>query len=136
LPGFMVPSVFVELAALPRTPAGKVDRRALPAPSSERPEVAAYRVPQGPTEQALAGIFAEVLGLERVGADDDFFDLGGHSLLATRVMARMTTTFGVEMGLRVLFETPTVSDLAVLVDVAIGYRAEPVADVEQEEFEV
>ena len=124
LPAFMVPSVFVDLPELPRTAAGKVDRRALPAPGPQRPEVGLYRAPRNATEEILAEVFSEVLGVERVGADDDFFDLGGHSLLATRVTARLTAILGVEVGLQVLFETPTVAGLATAL--AAGEATAPV----------
>jgi amino acid adenylation domain-containing protein len=110
LPGYMVPAAFVALEALPLTPSGKVDRLALPAP--ERAERAADAAPATPTEEVLAGIWAEVLGTDAVGARDDFFALGGHSLLATRVMARVREAFGVEVPLRALFEAPTLEGLA------------------------
>jgi amino acid adenylation domain-containing protein len=111
LPEYMVPSVFVRLEALPHTPNGKVDRRALPAP--DRAAAAqTYVAPSDPVEERLAGIWAEVLGLERVGANDSFFALGGHSLLATRVVSRVQAAFGVKLPLRKLFEAPTLRELA------------------------
>jgi amino acid adenylation domain-containing protein len=113
LPDYMLPAAFVPLDALPLTPNGKVDYRALPAPSAARPEDAApFEAPRTPTEELVAQIWAEVLGLERLGAHDEFFALGGHSLLAAQVIARVRETFQIELPLRSLFETPTVAGLA------------------------
>ncbi|HZG41362.1 MAG TPA: amino acid adenylation domain-containing protein, partial [Longimicrobium sp.] len=111
LPEYMVPSAFVALDALPLTPNGKLDRKALPAPelaSAEEKHVA----PRTPVEEVLAGIWAEVLRLERVGVEESFFDLGGHSLLATGVVSRVRQVLAVELPLRALFEGPTVAELA------------------------
>ncbi|HEU4561817.1 MAG TPA: amino acid adenylation domain-containing protein [Longimicrobium sp.] len=116
LPEYMVPSAFVSLDALPRTPNGKVDRRALPAPDASGSEAHAYVAPRTATEERLAGIFAEVLGVERVGVHDDFFVAGGHSLLAVRVVTRVREAFGVELLVRAMFEAPTVAELAARVE--------------------
>lgn len=113
LPDYMVPSVFVFLDALPMTPNGKVNRKALPVPDQSRPELErAYVAPHDALEQVVAECWASVLGLERVGVDDDFFELGGHSLLATQVIGRLREVFPVQLPLRALFEAPTVAGLA------------------------
>ena len=117
LPGFMVPAVFTELAALPLTASGKLDRAALPAPGTTRPELASrYVAPATPAEELLAGIWAQVLGITRVGATDSFFDLGGHSLLATQVISRIRVVFGAEIPLADLFDHPTVQALAAVIE--------------------
>ena len=116
LPNYMVPSVFVTLGALPLMPNGKIDRRALPAPGQSRLELKeAFVAPRTPAEKVLAGIWAEVLKLEKVGIYDNFFDLGGHSLLATQVISRVREAFQVELPLRILFEKPTIEELAVVI---------------------
>jgi acyl-coenzyme A synthetase/AMP-(fatty) acid ligase/acyl carrier protein len=112
LPEHMIPSAFVVLDALPLTPSGKVDRRALPAPDQTRAGLEALVTPRTPVEEAIAEIWMAVLKLERVGVHDNFFALGGHSLLATQVVARLRAAFGLELPLRALFETPTVGGLA------------------------
>jgi amino acid adenylation domain-containing protein len=116
LPAYMVPAAFVPLAALPLTANGKVDRRALPAPqlgeTDADPANAAYVAPHGPIEELVAGIFAELLSRQRVGADDSFFALGGHSLLAVQALSRVRRAFGVEPPIHRLFEAPTVAGLA------------------------
>ncbi len=110
LPEFMVPSVFVPLAALPLNPSGKVDRKALPAP--ERGPVRAFVAPRTPVEAVLAEIWQDLLGVERVGVHDNFFELGGHSLLAVLLMARIEKRLGRALPIAGLFATPSLESLA------------------------
>jgi amino acid adenylation domain-containing protein len=113
LPDHMVPSSFVFLEALPLTPNGKVDRRALPTPDPRAESEREFIAARTPTEKALAEIMSEVLGVDRVGVHDNFFDLGGQSLLGIRVVARVRKVFRVELPLRRLFDEPTVAGLAL-----------------------
>ncbi|MDV6241555.1 non-ribosomal peptide synthetase, partial [Rhodococcus opacus] len=115
LPGFMVPSVVVVLAELPVTVNGKLDRKALPKPEFGTRTVG-YRAPTTPAEEAIATAFAAVLDVDRVGADDSFFDLGGDSLSATRVVGRINSALDTTLGVAALFDAPVVSDLAVRID--------------------
>nr|WP_253903091.1 non-ribosomal peptide synthetase [Corallococcus exiguus] len=115
LPEYMVPSAFVFLDALPLTPNGKVDRKALPIPDASASN-SDYVAPRTPTEELLASLWAEVLLLPRVGAQDHFFELGGHSLLATQLVARVRAAFSVELPLRSVFEAPILADLARRID--------------------
>ena len=135
LPKYMIPSVFVTLTALPLTPNGKVDRKALPAPERLRPELAKqYVAPRNPTEEAIAAIWMDVLSLETIGVDDDFFDLGGHSLLATQVLSRLREAFQVELPLRQLFEAHTVAEIAVVIETALLAEIEAMTDEEAQEL--
>jgi len=121
LPEYMIPSAIVSLGALPLTVNGKLDRAALPAPSGERPDLASnYRVPGDDTEELLVSIWAEVLKLDEVGIDDDFFELGGNSLTATQVVSRLWGGRGVRITVRDIFETRTVAGLARRVGESYG----------------
>ncbi|RAS65119.1 amino acid adenylation domain-containing protein [Lentzea atacamensis] len=112
MPEHLVPSVIVEIDQLPLSPSGKLDRRALPEPEL----TAVSEEPATPSEQAVAALFAELLGVERVGRHDDFFALGGHSLLATRLVGRLRSDLGAEIAIGEVFEAPTVAGLAALLD--------------------
>ena len=118
LPEYMLPAAIVLLPALPLTAHGKLDRRALPAPERDA-AAAAYAPPCTEAERLLAGLWAELLGVERVGRDDSFFELGGHSLLATRLFARLRRTLGMDLPLAALFEEPTLSQFAARVEAAL-----------------
>ena len=117
LPEYMIPEFYIELAEIPLTPNGKIDRRALPAPDHSRPELEEGLVaPRNAIEKEISEIWAEVLKLEQIGVMDNFFDLGGHSLLATRVTSRMGKAFDIVLPLRVFFQNPTVEKLGQVVE--------------------
>jgi len=107
LPDYMVPAAFVVIETLPLTPNGKIDRNRLPAPEG-RPQIAEYTAPRTSTEEALAAIWAEVLKLDKVGVNDNFFDLGGHSLLLLRLHQRLKAALHHDFPLMALFRHPTV----------------------------
>ena len=136
LPDYMVPSFFIGLKELPLLSNGKLNRRALPAPESVVVAEAAYAAPRTATEELLAGLWARVLRVKRVGIDDNFFALGGHSLLATQVIARVRDAFGQEVALRELFEQPTVAGLAKTIDIALlagaGLSAPPLVPISRD----
>ncbi len=116
LPDYMVPSKFMFLDSLPLMPSGKIDRSALPDPAGKRPEIdTPFVAPHNPIEERLARIWADVLALDEVGTDDNFFDLGGHSLAATRVVSRVIQQFQLEIPLQSLFESPTIADMASVI---------------------
>jgi amino acid adenylation domain-containing protein len=134
LPSYMVPAAFVVLPALPLTPSGKVDRLALPPPErAGSAPGAGSETPRTATEEIVAGVCAEVLGIERIGRHDDLFGLGCHSLLAMRIVARLRETLQVELPLVNLFETPTVAQLAVRIETAsaeeVGWQLPPLTPV-------
>ncbi|WP_231984459.1 condensation domain-containing protein, partial [Mycobacterium sp. E342] len=118
LPSYMVPAAIVVLEALPLTVNGKLDARALPAP--DYTDTGRYRAPGNLTEEMLAGIYAEILGLERVGVDDSFFELGGDSLSAMRLIAAINTSLDADLSVRAVFETPTIAQLAPRIQAGVG----------------
>ena len=118
LPEYMVPSTFVRLEKLPLTANGKIDRSALPALDEASYATQAYEAPVGPVESVIAEIWTEVLGLDRVGRHDNFFDLGGHSLLAIRVLVEVNKSFDRKLPLTTIYDAPTVAALASLLNVA------------------
>ncbi|HEU5227254.1 MAG TPA: phosphopantetheine-binding protein, partial [Ktedonobacteraceae bacterium] len=123
LPQYMLPARIIKLEQLPRSPNGKIDRRALPAPdTSDRIDEATYVAPGTPLEELIAETWSQVLGIERVGIFDNFFELGGHSLLMTSIYSRIRTIFKVELPLRDLYKAPTVAELATLL---IKYETAP-----------
>ncbi|MCI5055678.1 MAG: phosphopantetheine-binding protein, partial [Flavobacteriales bacterium] len=115
LPEYMIPSLFIELAEMPLSPNGKIDRKALPKPEG-REGLAAYQAPEGLIENGLATIWKELLQVERVGRNDNFFHLGGHSLIATRLISKIRQSESVEVPLRVIFDHPVLCDLAQVIE--------------------
>jgi amino acid adenylation domain-containing protein len=128
LPDAMMPSAFVRLDDMPLSANGKIDRKALTAPDMSEQSNRAYIAPRNPAEEALAGIWKEVLDIERVGVADNFFDLGGHSLLAVQVQSRIRRIFGVDLTLRGLFEARTVERMAQLVEQALIEKLDKLSD--------
>jgi acyl carrier protein len=132
LPDYMIPARFVAMERFPTTPTRKIDRNALPRPDTTVEAGAAYVAPRSAVEHVVAGIFAEILGLDRVGVDDNFFELGGHSLHATSILAKLAATFGVELELRPFFQQPTVAATAAALTVEAGPRLERIAQLRVE----
>jgi acyl carrier protein len=121
LPAQMVPSTFILLDSFPLTPSGKLDLGALPIPDRARMQrKAAHVAPRTRTERTVAGIWTQLLGLDQVGAHDNFFEIGGHSLLATRLNSRIRDAFRLELPLRAIFESPTVAGLSQVVEEALA----------------
>jgi amino acid adenylation domain-containing protein len=132
VPEYMVPSAYVRLDALPLTPNGKLDRRALPEPEGDAYAMRGYEAPVGETEQALAEIWAELLGVEQVGRRDSFFELGGHSLLAVQVVSRVRQALGAEIAIRELFAEPVLADFARVLEAASRTELPPIGRASRE----
>jgi amino acid adenylation domain-containing protein len=137
LPELMVPAAFVVMSALPRTFNGKIDRRALPQPDPERNlRKGPFVAPRTSTEEIVAGVWSQVLGLKQISVHDNFLNLGGHSLRMTQVTSRLSKTFGVELPLRALFESPTVADLATRIETIVrsnnGVKRAPLTRVSRD----
>jgi acyl carrier protein len=131
LPEYMVPAIFVQLHAMPMNASGKVDRAALPLPSTEntlRDNV--FVAPRNPIEERMADMLAPLLGLDRVSIEDNFFFLGGHSLLGTQMIARVRNIFGVELTLRSLFDAPTIAQLSAQVEALLLAKLEAMSEDE------
>jgi hypothetical protein len=128
LPDYMVPAAFVLMTAFPLSPNGKLDRRALPAPDHASFASRAFEAPQGEVECAIAQIWQGLLNIEQVGRHDNFFELGGHSLLAARCMAAIDAQLGITIALRMLFESPTLSQLALKIHTLLALTTAPDPD--------
>ncbi|PYS10990.1 MAG: non-ribosomal peptide synthetase, partial [Acidobacteria bacterium] len=135
LPDFMVPATFVRLDALPLTPNGKVDRGALPAPDDTNTlRDKAFTLPRTDIEKTVGTILADLLGMEQVDVEENFFALGGHSLLGAQLVARVRQTFGIEMPLRVLFEAPTVVGLSAEIEQLLLAKLEAMSEDEVQQI--
>ncbi|MCY9538110.1 AMP-binding protein, partial [Paenibacillus thiaminolyticus] len=136
LPGYMVPSCFVQLEHMPLTPNGKIDRKALPEPDGSMQTGAEHVAPRTAVEAQLAQIWQEVLGLPRIGVKDHFFDIGGHSLRATALVAKLHKEMGIEMPLREVFQSPTIEQMAEVItgkaitdkERQVAYRPIPITE--------
>jgi acyl carrier protein len=115
LPDYMVPAAFVRIEAMPLTPNGKLDRRALPAPDDDAYARQSYEAPQGDIEQAIADIWQELLGVERVGRHDHFFELGGHSLMAVQLISRLRSDYDIAVPLSSIFTSPCLDEFSEIV---------------------
>ena len=133
LPEYMVPAAYVWMERMPLTANGKLDRKALPAPGVEAYGVKGYEEPQGETERVLAGIWAELLKVERVGREDNFFELGGHSLLAVRVISRVRQALGVKVSLGALFAQPVLREFGECIEKATREELPAIVRVERGE---
>jgi acyl carrier protein len=138
LPDYMIPTALVFLDLFPLTPNGKIDRRALPAPDVVRPDLQeAFVAPRSQSEELVAGIWSKVLGLERIGVYDNFFDLGGHSLLVVQISSRIREVFEIELPLRSLFEVQTIAGLTELIEIIrmVGLGPQPYRETTTSDWE-
>jgi len=132
LPDHLIPGTFVVMETLPRTRTGKVDRKNLPQPQSQRSEYGKeYVAPQTEVESVIAEVWQKLLRVDRVGINDNFFELGGHSLLATQVINKLRETYSIELPLRTIFESPTIAGLAGQVEVIVKQKKEDAEKVAQ-----
>ena len=139
LPGYMLPSDLVFLDAWPLTPNGKIDRKALPVPTGDRPELAeTFIAPRTPIQEVIASVWLDVLALQQVGIHDNFFQLGGYSLQATQIILRLRRIFQVDLPLRSLFESPTIAELAQQIEImqqaGQGLRIPPLERVDRNQL--
>jgi acyl carrier protein len=131
----MVPGAFVFLGALPLTASGKVNRKALPAPERSGSDEVSYVAPRTPTEEIVARIWADVLGVERVGIFDDFFQIGGHSLVAMQVVSRVRQALDIELPVRELFAASTVESIAVILETLLRLHKPDTDAMDQKDSE-
>jgi amino acid adenylation domain-containing protein len=136
LPEYMVPAVYVPLDAMPLSPNGKLDRKALPAPDGGAVAARAYEPPQGEIEKTLAAICQELLHVERVGRHDSFFELGGHSLLATQLIAKVRNQMAVDLALKTVFERPSIAELAQSIATTAKRRVPRIQPVDRSRFQI
>ena len=140
LPQYMVPGIYIQLDKFPLTPSGKIDRKAFPEPPGERPtSLIEFVSPRNAVEEIVAGVWMEVLGIEKIGVHDNFFDLGGHSLKATQLLSRLRQTFDIDLALREVFEAPTVAGTSVAISTALAEKqgesaAPPITTITRDEI--
>lgn len=132
LPVYMLPAAFVTVDQFPKTTHGKIDYRALPAPTFQAQGTSQYEAPRSPIEETVAGLFSELTNVPKIGLYDNFFQLGGHSLLITQLASRIHTIFETELSLRALFENPTVIDMAILIEEKMLEKLEALDEAEVE----
>ena len=134
LPGYMIPSLWVEMESLPLTPNGKIDKKALPDTDASQGLSDRYEAPRNETEKKLVAIWQELLGVERVGIHDNFFELGGHSLLAMRVISAISKELEIELAIKDLFKFTNISDLSKYLEIQLNIYTEEKDSTEYEQF--